>query len=100
MSISLKFSDLKKLTTLVVDDALNGRDIGSDPHAIVRVGGIDDFYNRSVFAVFGYNTEKQVVIAVHSHLDVWLDDEEVSELASDYFRERFGRDEQPIIERG
>ena len=100
IKLGMKFSDLEKMTSYVVDDAGSGRPLNNDPHAIVRRGGVDDFCNRSAFAVFGHNTEKQIVIAVNSYLDAWLSDEEVSELASDYFAERFGKNERPIIERG
>lgn len=61
----------------VVDDAGSGRRIGSDVNAIVR--DVDKFRYRSVLVGWG-----SLVVAVHSYLDVELDDSEVADLATDY----------------
>jgi hypothetical protein len=88
----MNFAELSSLTRFVVDDTGNGRRIGSDPHAIVRKAGVDDFCNRSVFAIFQVPNlgDQYVIIAVNSYLDAWMDDKEVEEIASDYMTELFG----------
>lgn len=95
----LRFDELEKATTYVVDDTGNGRLLGYDQHAIVRRGGSDDFCNRSVFALFN-NRGILIVVAVNHHLDCWMPDEEVAEIAYDYMNETFGITSQPVISRG
>lgn len=95
----LRFNELEKATAYVVDDTGNGREIGSDQHAIVRRAGSDDFCNRSAFALFN-NKNIKIVVAVNSYLDCWMPDEEVAEIASDYMEETFGITSQPVICRG
>lgn len=95
----LRFDELEKATSYVVDDTGNGREIGADPHAIVRRGGSDDFCNRSAFALFG-NKNSQIVVAVNHHLDAWMSDEEIAEHASDYMEEEFSITSSPVIARG
>jgi hypothetical protein len=96
----MNFSELEKRCTIVVDDTGNGREIGADQHAIVRRGGVDDFCNRSAFAVFPGEFNQEIVVAVNSYLDVWLDDEEVTEFASDFMAEMFRQTATPLILRG
>jgi len=95
----LRFDELEKATSYVVDDTGNGREIGADQHAIVRRGGSDDFCNRSAFALFN-NKNVRIVVAVNSYLDAWMSDEEIKEIASDYMTEAFGITSQPVIARG
>ena len=95
----LRFDELEKATTYVVDDTGNGRLLGEDPHAIVRRGGSDDFCNRSAFALFN-NKNIRIVVAVNSYLDAWMSDEEIEDHASDYMSEAFGITSRPVIARG
>jgi hypothetical protein len=83
----MTFKELMNQCDWIVDDTGNGRLRGSDQHAIVRIGGVDDFCNRSAFAVFEDGPRRHVV-AVNSYLDVWLDDNEVVEIATGWWREQ------------
>lgn len=68
----------------VVDDALNGRRFGADPHAIIRGHTMHKYPSRIVeFIVDG----EQVQVAVHSYLDVKVHDWEAIDLAKDYLTE-------------
>jgi len=95
----LRFDELEKIAEFVVDDTGNGRRIGEGQHAIVRRAGVDDFCNRSAFAVFDVQNIK-VVVAVNSYLDCWMSDEEVAEIASDWMNEKFFAVSEPVICRG
>jgi len=95
----LRFDELEKATSYVVDDTGNGRLLGEDQHAIVRRGGSDNFCNRSAFALFN-NKNIRIVVAVNSYLDAWMSDEEIADHASDYMEEAFGITSQPVISRG
>lgn len=78
----------------VVDDALCGRKLGEDIHAVIRHDG-EDFMCRhnadgpeypSVLVGWQCGFEP-LFVAVHSYLDVKLSDGECAELASDYLSE-------------
>jgi len=69
----------------VVDDALNGRALGADVHAIVREPGESFAYaSRLVGWKCGF---EPMFVAVHSYLDCRIDDDEAAELAMDYLSE-------------
>ena len=84
----ITFEQAKNATRFVVDDTLNGRKIGSDPHAIVRTAG-ESFRYSSRLVVFG-TAERFVSVAVHSYLDCAIDDFSAVELAEDYLSEFAG----------
>ena len=78
----------------VVDDARCGRELGADSHAIVREGGDDSlpsrerkgfkYASRLVGWQFGI---RPMFVAVHSYLDVHIEDDEAIDMASDYMQE-------------
>lgn len=78
----------------VVDDALCGRKLGDDIHAIVRDGG-DDIMCRNRVDGFEYPSVligwqcgfEPLFVAVHSYLDVRLSDADCVALALDYLSE-------------
>jgi len=78
----------------VVDDAGCGRSVGGDLHAIVREGGDDSLPSRtrrghrypSVLVGWQCGFEP-LFVAVHSYLDVKLDEDEAEELAAGYLDE-------------
>ncbi len=87
-----------KYVSFVVDDAGAGRELGADIHAIVRNGGgathkHPDYKYPSVLVGWQCGFEP-LFVAVHSYLDVRLDDEEAIEMAQEYLEERgwFGAD--------
>ena len=91
-------SDAISNVAYVVDDAGSGRALGADPHAIVRCGPSEvsiphNDPNRphcypSVLIGWHRGSERPpMFVAVHSYLDVKLDDSEVEEMAVDYLRE-------------
>lgn len=65
--------------SFVVDDSLNGREIGADQHATIRAD------SRLIGWQCGF---EPLFVAVHSYLSVRLDDDEAIELATDYLEER------------
>lgn len=77
--------DLLPYVAYVVDDAGAGRKPGDDPHAIVReAGGQFKYASRLIAYQCGF---EPLVVAVHSYLDVFIDDEEAEEMAGDYLEE-------------
>ena len=78
----------------VVDDAGCGRGLGDDPHAIVREGGDDSLPSRERKG-FQYPSRlvgwqcgfEPMFVAVHSYLDVHIEDDEAIDMASDYLQE-------------
>ena len=76
----------RQFVRYVVDDTGNGRKIGNDVHAIVRETAAGAFRHPSVLV--GYCSEPSpVFVAVHSYLDVRMEDDECAELAGDLLRE-------------
>lgn len=75
----------KRYVSFVVDDALNGRALGADPHATIRDPG-EQYRYGSVLVGWHYGLGP-LFVAVHSCLDSRLDDAEASELARDYLAE-------------
>ena len=71
-----------KFVEFVVDDTGNGRELGADPHAIVRGTG---FKHASVLV--GYSEPAPIFVAVHSYLDVCMPASVCTELAGDFLRE-------------
>lgn len=90
----MKRDDAVKHVGYVVDDAGCGRKPGDDVHAIVRVGGDKTLPSReregheypSVLVGWQCGFEP-LFVAVHSYLDVRVDDEEAEELAADWLEE-------------
>lgn len=83
----------------VVDDAGCGRELGADLHAIVRESAYETrsrFKHASVLVGWQCGFEPMFV-AVHSYLDVRLDDDEAEELARDFLVEKkwFSGDPKP-----
>ena len=72
--------------SFVVDDALNGREVGADPNAYVRYKG-DEWKYSSILIGWqcGYEC---LFVAVHSYIDVQLETEEAIEIATDFLAER------------
>lgn len=88
----MKRSDAIPYVAHVVDDSGNGRLLGADQHAIVRETKPNvDFHGSYRYAsvLVGWNsiTELPMFVAVHSYLDVRLDDDECHDLARDYLEE-------------
>jgi len=79
--------------SFVVDDAGSGRELNADPHAIVRESG-GEFKHRSVLVGWQCGFEP-LFVAVHSYLDVQIDEEDAERMARDYLEERgwFANDE-------
>jgi len=76
----------KDFVGYVVDDAGAARHVGDDMHAVVREGGPEGFKYGSVLVGWQCGFEPMFV-AVHSYLDVELDDDECVEMAMDYLIE-------------
>jgi hypothetical protein len=76
----------KSFVMYVVDDSLNGRRVGADPCAIVRET-CEQFKYRSRLVGWRADCDDFCFVAVHSYLDVEIDDNEATELAADYLRE-------------
>jgi hypothetical protein len=83
----MNFAELERSCRYVVDDSGNGRPIGSDSYAHVRVSG-ERYKYKSAFALFKTNW-LEIVVAVNSYLDVYLTDDEVCELATDFIKEHY-----------
>jgi cysteine synthase len=70
----------------VVDDAGAGRELGADPHAIVRQEGPEFKYSSKLVGwQCGF---EPLFVAVHSYLDVGIDDQEAEDMAREYLEER------------
>lgn len=90
----MKREDAINYVSHVVDDAGCGRKIGSDPCAIVRVGGDGSlpsrerkgFEHSSVLVGWQCGFEP-LFVAVHSYLDVEIEDTEAEDMAADYLDE-------------
>jgi hypothetical protein len=76
----------KPYVAFVVDDAGSGRELGEDIHAVIREEG-NEFDYPSVLVGWQCGFEP-LFVAVHSYLDVELDDDEAEEMARDYLAER------------
>lgn len=84
--------------SFVVDDSGNGREIGADPHAYVRPGNRSRLLtdNRTEPESMCYPSVlvgwqcgfEPLFVAVHSCLDVRLDDDEAEEMAREFLEER------------
>lgn len=72
--------------SFVVDDAGSGRSLGDDPHAVVREA-CAEFKYPSVLVGWQCGLEP-LFVAVHSYLDVKLDDDEAEEMVGNYLAER------------
>lgn len=95
----MNFETALPYVSYVVDDAGCGRELGTDPHALVRVGGGKchnppyQYASRLVGWQCGF---EPLFVAVHSYLDVIIDDEEAEEMATEYLDELgwFGDEER------
>lgn len=77
-------NDALPYVSFVVDDAGSGRELGADMHATTRETG---HKYRSVLVGWQCGFEP-LFVAVHSYLDVELDDQEAEEMAQEYLAER------------
>jgi len=95
---TLTRSQAKPYVAYVVDDSGNGRKLGEDPHAIVRDGNLanlDDDNGKLNPTILTYPSVlvgwqcgfEPLFVAVHSYLDVRLDDDEAADLAVKYLDE-------------
>lgn len=82
----------------VVDDSGNGREIGADPHAVVRPGNRarlltdtrtdpESLCYASVLVGWQCGFEP-LFVAVHSYMDVRIDDTDAENMAREYLEER------------
>ena len=78
----------------VVDDAGCGRELGVDLHAVIREGNppkrLDDLNAGPCYpsVLVGWQCGfEPLFVAVHSHLDVRLNDEDAADMARDYLNE-------------
>lgn len=94
-----------KYVAYVVDDAGNGRRLHDDVHAIVRegrgstrdevTGSVNEEINDPDFAPPQYPSRlvgwqcgfEPMFVAVHSYLDVEIDDQDAEEMAQEYLTE-------------
>lgn len=77
-------NDALPYVSFVVDDAGSGRELGADMHATTRETG---HKYRSVLVGWQCGFEP-LFVAVHSYLDVELDDQDAEEMAQEYLAER------------
>lgn len=77
-------NDALPYVSFVVDDAGSGRELGADMHATTRETG---HKYRSVLVGWQCGFEP-LFVAVHSYLDVKLDDQDAEEMAQEYLAER------------
>ena len=93
----MKRSDAIPYVSFVVDDAGSGRELNSDPDAVIRAGSTKHASGCTKYpsVLVGWQCGfEPLFVAVHSYLDVQLDDDEAEEMARDYLTERgwFGCD--------
>lgn len=74
------------LVQYVVDDALNGRPLGADPHAIIRTSEMMRFKYESAIVVCECESGT-IGVVVHSYLDTRMEEDESVDLAVDYLQE-------------
>ena len=89
--------------SFVVDDSLAGRELHADIHAIVREVGENFIHGSENAIIFEYASIligwqcgfEPLFVAVHSYIDVRLEDNEAEEMAREYLEERgwFGENE-------
>ena len=82
----MKRTDVVKYVAYVVDDAGCARSLGDDQHAIVRETGDDNFNNPSILVGWQCGFEP-LFVAVHSYLDVRIDDADAEDMAAEYLEE-------------
>lgn len=82
----MRRADAIPYVSFVVDDAGAGRELGADPHAVVREAGAE-FKYPSVLVGWQCGFEP-LFVAVHSYLDIRLDDCDAEEMAREYLEER------------
>jgi len=94
-------SDALPYVAFVVDDTGNGRELGADVHAIVRPGNHAKRLDQPEYGPNGESWHcypsvlvgwqcgfEPLFVAVHSYLDVGLDDDEAADMAREYLEER------------
>ena len=93
----MKRTDAIPYVSFVVDDAGCGREVGSDQHAIVREpAGADETLSNVLAGEHAYRSVlvgwqcgfEPLFVAVHSYLDVQLDEDEAADMAREYLEER------------
>lgn len=72
--------------SFVLDDSLNGRELGADQHAIIR-GVNQDWHEPSRLIGWQCGFEP-LFVAVHSCIDVAIDVDFAIEIATDFLSER------------
>jgi hypothetical protein len=76
----MRRSDAIPYVSSVVDDTLNGRSLGEDPHAVIRPD------SRLVGWQCGF---EPLFVAVHSYIPgCTINDDDAADLARDYLAER------------
>lgn len=81
----MRRTDAEDYVSFVVDDAGAGRELYRDNHAIVRDGTEHKYPSVLVGWQRGF---EPLFVAVHSYLDVHLEDDEAEEMAREYLTER------------
>jgi methionine synthase II (cobalamin-independent) len=85
MPVTFTLDEAKQVVRFVVDDTSNGCRLGENRFAIIREKG-EQFKNSSVI-VLVVDITGPVGIAVHSYLDVPINDDEAIALAKNYIAE-------------
>lgn len=94
--MSLTRQDARPYVAYVVDDAGSGRELGADPHAIVRESGVVEQDGQRVLkgkhlygsVLVGWQCGfEPLFVAVHSYLDLQIHEPEAIEMATDYLQE-------------
>ena len=80
-------SDAVPYVSFVVDDTGCGRELGADQHAVIRNACEDKFSYPSRLIGWQCGFEP-LFVAVHSYLDVELEDTEAEDMAREYLEER------------
>lgn len=90
----MKRSDALPYVSYVVDDAGSGRPLGEDVHAIARerqaekqIGLVQDAFEYASVLIGWQCGFEPMFVAVHSYLDVRLDDDEAESMAREYLDE-------------
>ena len=94
----MRRKDAIDYVAFVVDDAGSGRELGADPHAIIREHDPEILENYDHTFGLGFAHPSRLVgwqcgfeplfVAVHSYLDVILPDEEAEDMAKEFLLER------------
>jgi len=96
----MKRADAIPYVSFVVDDAGCGRELNADRHAIVRPGNPHKRLDQTEYGPEGQSWHcypsvlvgwqcgfEPLFVAVHSYLDVQLEDQEAADMAREYLEE-------------